>query len=149
MKRFKLLACLMSSIACLFGCGPKMPESDLVDLAYSRHTTAATAEFEGILQRDSAGGFILQATREPHGPLCEVKVDEAVARQFRQIIQEEKMYRYKNVYTPPFRVYDGWHWSFRAKFADGTIISSHGENAKPKGEGLQRLRSLMEKLIKQ
>ena len=45
------------------------------------------------------------------------------------------------------QVMDGWGWSFSARFADGSSISSHGSNASPKGNGLGRIRGYMDELI--
>ena len=47
------------------------------------------------------------------------------------------------------RVLDGYSWSCYAKFSDGSSISTHGENARPKGEGLARIRNLMTELAKE
>ena len=130
------------------GCAlKKMPEGELVSVEYSRRGTMARAEFEGSVERDSSGAFVLTAMKDHYGPLFEKKVDAEVMRHFRQIIEEEKMYKYKESYTPLMRVLDGWRWSFSAKFSDGSVISSHGENAGPRDDGLKRIRSYMQELI--
>ena len=132
----------------MLGCAlKKMPEGELVSVEYSRRGTMARAEFEGSVERDSSGAFVLTAMKDHYGPLFEKKVDAEVMRHFRQIIEEEKMYKYKERYTPMMRVLDGWRWSFSAKFSDGSIISSHGENAGPRGNGLKRIRSYMQELV--
>ena len=46
-----------------------------------------------------------------------------------------------------FQVYDGYTWSFYAKFSDGSSISSGGSNARPSGNGLSRIRGLMTDLV--
>ena len=125
----------------------KMPEGELVRVGYSRHTTAATAEFEGRIGKDVNGAFVLQAMKESHGPLYEKRVDAEVMQQIREIIREERMYRYKEHYLPKLHVLDGWQWSFSATFSDGTTISSSGSNARPHDDGLDRIRTLMEELI--
>lgn len=147
MRRGGLLMCLISGLFSLLGCAQKkMPEGDLVRVEFSRHGTMAGYEYYGRVKQDSTGAYVLRAMRESRGPLYEKKVDAAVIQKFRQIIEEEKMYKYKEVYTPMMRVLDGWSWSFSAKFSDGTVISAHGENATPKGDGLARIRNYLTEL---
>jgi hypothetical protein len=107
----------------------------------------ARAEFEGCVEQDSTGSFVLRATKETYGPLFEKRLDSETMNRFRQIIEEEKMYKYKERYTPMMRVLDGWGWSFSARFSDGSVISSHGENAGPRDDGLKRIRSYMQELV--
>lgn len=84
----------------------------------------------------------------PEGELVRVEFSRhGTMARFRQIIEEEKMYKYKERYTPMMQVLDGWGWSFSAKFSDGSVISSHGENAGPRGDGLKRIRSYMQELV--
>lgn len=59
------------------------------------------------------------------------------------------MYKYKERYLPMVEVLDGWSWSFEAKFDDGSKIYSHGSNARPKDNGLERIRELMDELIQE
>lgn len=132
----------------VLGCAlKKMPEGDLVSVEYSRHGTMARAEFEGRVEQDSTGAYVLTAMKETYGLLFEKKVDAEVMKRFRQIIVEEKMYKYKETYRPPFEVLDGWGWSFRARFSDGSSIYSHGSNASPSDNGLSRIRGYMSELI--
>ena len=126
----------------------KMPEGELLRVKYSRHAARAGAEYEGLVERDSTGTYILKAMQTPYGPLFQKQLDATEVQQFRQIIQEEKMYQYKEIYTPMMRVLDGYSWSFSAKFSDGNIVSTHGENASPRGDGLARIRNLMIELAK-
>jgi len=148
-RRRGLLVCLVSGLCGLLGCAQTMPDGDLVCVEYSRHGTMARAEFEGSIERDSTGVYVLRAMQEPYGPLFQKVLDVTEMQQFRQIIEEEKMYKYKEAYRPMMQVLDGWMWSFRAKFSDGTSISSHGSNAGPKGDGLVRIRGLMTELAKE
>ena len=134
---FSLLACAMK----------RMPEGELVRVEISRRGTMARAEFEGRVEQDSTGTFVLRAMKESYGPLFEKRLDAGMMQRFRQIIEEEKMYKYKERYTPMMEVLDGWSWSFSAKFSDGSSIWSHGSNASPKGDGLSRIRSYMQELV--
>ena len=44
-------------------------------------------------------------------------------------------------------VLDGWSWTFRARFSDGSSIFSSGSNASPRGNGLGRIRGYMQELV--
>jgi len=143
-----LFFCLVGGLFSVLGCAmKKMPEGELVRVEFSRHGTMARAEFEGCVEQDSTGTFVLRAMKETYGPLFEKKLDAEMMQRFRQIIVEEKMYKYKERYTPMMEVLDGWSWSFSAKFSDGSSISSHGSNAGPKGDGLSRIWNYMQKLV--
>ena len=150
MRRKGLFFCLIGGLLSAVSCSvKKMPEGDLLRVEFSRHAARAGAEYEGLVERDSTGVYILKAMQTPYGPLFQKQLDATEVQQFRQIIQEEKMYQYKDIYTPMMRVLDGYSWSFYAKFSDGSSISTHGENARPKGEGLARIRNLMTELAKE
>ena len=117
-----LLFCLVGGLFSVLGCAmKKMPEGELVRVEFSRHGTMARAEFEGCVEQDSTGAFVLRAMKETYGPLFEKRLDA------------ETM--------------DGWGWSFSARFSDGSVISSHGENARPRDDGLKRIRSYMQELV--
>lgn len=148
MMRKGLFFCLVGGLFGVLGCAlKKMPEGELVSVEFSRHGTMARAEFEGRVEQDSTGAFVLTAMKETYGPLFEKKVDTEVMKRFRQIIEEEKMYKYKESYQPSFEVLDGWGWSFRARFSDGSSIYSHGSNASPGDNGLSRIRGYMQELV--
>ena len=143
-----LLFYLVGGLFSVMGCAMnKMPEGELVRVEFSRHGTMARAEFEGCVEQDSTGMFVLRAMKETYGPMFEKKIDAGTMDRFRQIIKEERMYKYKERYTPMMEVLDGWSWSFSAKFSDGSVISSHGSNAGPKDDGLRRIRSYMQELV--
>lgn len=148
MKSGGLLFCLVTGLLGLLGCEVKrMPEGNLVRVELTRSGTMAGYEYEGRVGQDSTGAFVLRAMKENYGPLFEKKLDGEVMKRFRQIIEEEKMYKYKERYLPMMEVLDGWSWSFEAKFDDGSKIYSHGSNARPKDDGLERIRELMDELI--
>lgn len=149
MKRRGLLVCLMSGLLGLLGCAQKkMPEGDVVLVRLTHSGTMAGYDYFGRVQQDSSGAFVLRAMQENRGPLFEKKLDAAMMKKFREIIEEEKMYNYKDYYKPKFEVLDGWGWSFDAKFSDGTMIGSHGSNAGPRDNGLERIREYMVELAK-
>ena len=150
MKSGGLLFCLVSGLLGVLGCEVKrMPEGNLVRVELTRSASRAGYEYEGRVDQDSTGAFVLRAMKENYGPLFEKKLDGEVMKRFRQIIEEEKMYKYKERYLPMIKVLDGWSWTFEASFDDGSKIHSHGSNARPKDEGLDRIRQLMEELIQE
>lgn len=103
--------------------------------------------FEGEMNKDKNGEMVLRSMKESYGPLFEKHLTKEHVQRFRKIIEEEKMYAYKERYLPSMEVLDGEGWSFSAKFADGSSIGSHGSNAWPKGNGLGRIRAYMEQLV--
>ena len=130
------------------GCATKkMPEAELVSLRYTQSGTMAGYIFEGEMNKDENGEMVLRAMKESYGPLFEKRLTKEEVQHFRRIIEEEKMYTFKERYLPSMEVLDGEGWSFDAKFADGSSIDSHGSNAWPKGNGLGRIRSYMEQLV--
>ena len=150
MKQRGLFFCLVGSLLGALACtAKKMPEGELVYVEYSRHGTMAQPEYEGRVEQDSTGAFVLIAMKESYGPKFRTQLAAEELQSFRQIIEEEKMYNYKESYRPMMQVLDGWMWEFKAKFSDGTSIYSHGSNASPKGEGLARIRNLMAELAKE
>jgi len=104
-------------------------------------------KYEGRVTQDSTGAFVLRAMKENFGDLYEKRIDAEAMNRFRQIIEEEKMYKYKESYTPWLKILDGWGWSFTAAFSNGTEIKSYGSNAHPRGNGLERIRGYMDELI--
>ena len=150
MKQKGLFVCLIGGLLSALGCtAKKMPEGDLLRVEYSRHGTMAGPEYEGIVKQDSTGAYILVAMRESYGPYYTKQLTVDEVQQFRQIIEEEKMYKYKESYRPRMEVLDGWGWSFSAKFSDGTKIYSHGSNASPHGNGLARICGWMKELAQE
>ena len=143
-----LLMCLVGGLFGMLSCAlKKMPEGELVSVDYTHSGTMAGYVYEGHVERDSTGAFVLRAMKENYGPLFEKELDVEAMRTFRQIIEEEEMYKYKESYMPMMEVLDGWGWSFHATFSDGSVISSHGSNASPGDNGLDRIRNYMAELI--
>lgn len=143
-----VFACLVGGLLSLVGCTSKklMPAGDLIKLSYTRNEMMAGYQFEGRVEQDSAGIFVLSAMKEEYGPLFEKRIDAGVMKKFRKIIEEERMYAYKESYEPLTNVSDGSMWHFDAVFSDGSIISSQGHNARPDGDGLLRIKAFMMEL---
>ena len=147
-KQKGLMTFAFSGLLALIGCSTKsMPDSELIGLRYVSSGTMARPEFEGSVKMDSAGVFVLKAMKENYGPMFETQITTDDMKYLRQIIEDEKMYKYKDSYRPRMQVMDGWGWTFWAKFADGSVIESHGSNARPDGNGLGKVHGYMERLI--
>ena len=149
MKKVGFMSLVLGSVMCWLGCSParQMPEGELVSIEYSTNTCRAENQYEGSVQRDSAGRFVVHSMKKNYGPLYEKIIGASQMKRFREIIEEEKMYRYKESYQPRLHVLDGWGWHFCARFSDGSKILSGGSNARPDGNGLARIRSYMEELV--
>ena len=75
-----------------------------------------------------------------------VQVPEATAEDLWQIIQEEKMLKYKELYTPKFDVRDGYMWHLDVRFKEGKLYTG-GDNVMPdSGKGIRRLEKYLEDL---
>jgi len=147
LKMKKIFICMMGGLISMLSCGTKAPEGELLSVEYVRNEMSSVPNYEGHAERATDGTFLLKAMKEGHGSLFQKQLSKEEMSQLRQIILEEKMYNYKEHYRPPFRVLDGYQWYFNARFSDGSSIYSSGSNAKPRGEGLQRIRDCMMRLI--
>ena len=132
----------------LIGCGTPEPTGELLSVDYTHSGTMAGYIYEGRVKQDSNGNFVLTAMKENYGPLFQKQISKEAVDSFKQIIIEEKMYKYKEHYRPSMEVLDGEGWHFAAKFSDGTRIYSSGSNAwPPRGNGLGRIQGYLLKLI--
>ena len=139
-KKTLLSACLGGVLGLMSSCGAnaQMPKGELTSLSYTRSGMMAGYEYEGRVEKTDSG-IIVKAMRESYGPSYQLTIDQKTLDKFRAIIEEEKMYEYKNRYEPAVRVLDGYMWSFFANFSDDQYISSGGSNAGPDGNGLGRI----------
>ena len=121
------------------GANVNMPKGELVSIEYSRSNMRGI-QYKGSVELNEDGIVVARVMREERGPIYQLVVNKDTLAALRSIIKEEKMYAYRNNYQPPFLVHDGYSWRFSARFSDGQYISSSGSNAKPSGEGLNRVR---------
>lgn len=140
-----LLTTLLGSLC---GCGffAKMPTGKLIELEYSTHGSRGGAEFTTQVKKMENGEMVLRAMQEESGPLMEKTLTAEELQGFVQIIEEEKMYKYKERYNPIFDIKDGRSWTFRARFEDDYIYS-HGYASTPSGDGLERIKDYSKKLV--
>lgn len=138
---------MIAAVTGLVSCGAQVPEGDLLSVEYTESGTMAGYIYEGHVKKNPDGTFVLKAMKENYGPLYQKQISKEAADTIRQIIIEEKMYKYKEHYRPKMQVLDGYGWHFAAKFSDGTSIYSSGSNARPGGNGLGRINGYMRHLI--
>ena len=148
MKRFAMASIVGVLMGMLTGCGVshQMPEGKLVSLEYTRSGSRAGTQYEARVVTEANGDVVLQAMKENYGPLIEKKLTAEELAGFVKIIEEEQMYKYKEHYRPLLKVLDGYMWHFSAKFEQGTIYSE-GSNARPKDDGLERIREYAISLV--
>lgn len=125
----------------LMSCGihQRMPEGKLLSLEYTRSGTMAGYKYETHVTTEPNGDVVLRAMKENYGPLYEKKLTAEEVAGFVKLIEEEKMYNYKEKYRPVFEVLDGDTWYLDIRFEQGTIKSG-GYHSWPKGDGLSRIR---------
>lgn len=85
--------------------------------------------------------------KESYGDLYQKKIGKEELEKLKQIIVEEKMMKYKEHYRPVFEVLDGYMWHFEATFSEGARVYSSGSNARPGGDGLNRVREYLTELV--
>ena len=147
MKRIVHLLMMAGFLATVFGCSlQRMPEGKLKSLEYRVSASMAGSQFEAYVTSEENGAVVLRGMREQYGPLFERTLSANEVDGFVQIIREEKMYQYKEHYKPFFKVLDGYMWHFSAHFEQGEIYST-GSNARPKGDGLERIEKYVAKLL--
>jgi len=147
MRRLLINIFSVLTLGLLSGCSKTMPTGDLVSLEYTRSGTVAGYEYEGRIEADGNGDYIIRAMQEYYGPLYEKKVDAEAVTKLRDIIEREKIYAYKSNYQSTLNVLDGYSWHFHATFSDGGEIDSHGNNAWPDGGGLGVVHAYLVKLV--
>ena len=143
----KCMFYMIAGILSLIGCGTPEPTGELLSVDYTHSGTMVGYIYDGRVKLDSNGNFVLTAMKENYGSLFQKQISKEAVDSFKQIIIEEKMYKYKEHYRPSMEVLDGEGWHFAAKFSDGTRIYSSGSNAWPRGNGLGRIQGYLLKLI--
>ena len=116
----KYLMCMIAGMMSLIGCGVHEPQGELLSVEYTHSGTMAGYIYEGRVKQNPDGRYVLTAMKENYGPLYRKQISKEAVDSFRQIIIDEKMYKYKEHYRPSMEVLDGEGWHFAAKFSDGT-----------------------------
>lgn len=145
MKYLTLLTVLLGTV--LTGCAQhNVPQGDIVSLEYTRSGTMAGHIYMAYVTRDSLGAYTLEAMPKDYADLRKRSLSRKEMDSLRTIVIEEKMYAYKERYTPIMPIMDGYSWRLVIKFSDGKRIYSSGSNAVPRGDGIQRLRDYLAQL---
>ena len=120
----------------------KMPEGKLTYVTYSYQGMAM--EMVRDMELSLVDGKA-QLSFEFWQDKRQYAVDDSLLTAALKIIEEEAMYNYATSYSPNFdgMILDGYSWSFEATFEGGERIWSHGKNAEPRGDGLQRIYKLL------
>ena len=113
----------------------EMPESELVYLYYSMSGMMNYPYMPASITRMSEDKAIVKYAPPYYEKSFETSAD--YLQELREIVRDEKLYQLHGSYRmrtcklPDFyeqiEILDGMSWSFEAKFADGTTISSGGE----------------------
>jgi hypothetical protein len=146
----------MSILGLLFGCKTHqpssgdnsgmlsaMPEGKLTEVSYGYMAMMLPTVGNPTITRGEDGKATL--TFNHYNEERTFEVSDTLFDEARKIIEEEEMYKYASDYTAQFNdmILDGYSWHFSAKFESGEAISTGGSNARPSGNGLHRIDSLL------
>ncbi len=124
----------------LFSCSSKAePKGPVTYLQYRRSEMRDRVEF--VYTRAEDGSGTLTKKRGYNDEEGEsIQLPKSVGDELWNIVQEYKMYDYKESYTPIGDVRDGYMWQLKAKFTKGEDLYSSGDNVMPdKGRGIRKL----------
>ena len=124
----------------LFGCSNKSePKGPVKYLQYSCSEMRDRVEFVYTRAEDGSGTLTKKrGYNDEEGQT--IQLPASVGDELWKIVQEYKMYSYKESYSPAFEVRDGYMWKLRAKFTEGNDIYTSGDNAMPdNGRGIRKL----------
>ena len=130
----------------LFGCQKSAAQTGPVTyLQYRLSEMRNRTEY--VFERAEDGTCYLtkiEGYRDEEGK--KVQVSPSVGDELWQIIQEEKMLKYKELYTPKFDIRDGYMWNLDVRFKEGKLYTG-GDNVMPdNGKGIHRLENYLEDL---
>lgn len=141
-----ITALIIIFLMSLFSCQKSAAQTGPVTYLQYRLSEMRTRT-EYIFERAEDGNYYLTRVigyRDEEGR--KVQVPEVTAEELWQIIQEEKMTKYKESYTPKFDVRDGYMWHLDVRFKEGKLYSG-GDNVMPDGgKGIHRLEKYLEDL---
>lgn len=153
----KLTTALLSLLSIFTCCAdkPSAPRLPLSDISYtygSQMIAFPVFSMRFFSANDSVFAIVFKIDQIQYSRYL-IK-QEGVMQRMKQIILDEKMYRYKSSYSNP-HVLDGDGWSFNATFCDDVDdrhqhmewISSGGSNKWPGGKGLKRIESAMKEAM--
>lgn len=131
----------------LFSCSSK-PAGDFSSYEFRKNGTRAFPEENYRLYRSESGDFLI-----------DVEVDFDVVKTYPapvnlpekidSIVTKYKLWRLKEHYKPPFQVLDGYSWTMRIRYEEGSIYSG-GFNAWPRNkmrDGIQEINALISEAL--
>lgn len=139
MLRFLALILMFS----LFSCSSK-PAGDFKSYEFRKFGTRAFPEENYRLYRSESGEFLI----EVETGLDVFKTFPAPAQLpeiIDSIVTQYKLWRLKEHYKPPFKVLDGYSWTVRIGYEEGSIYSG-GFNAWPRNkmrDGIREINALL------
>lgn len=140
----KTLLILVSMLFCMCTQSRQTVPPVLSSLEYRINDSSCFPPFHFTLRMDTdhhywltnASGCDLNAAQT-------IEVPETFAEQLRQIVVEENMLAYKTHYRRLIDIQDGEFWTLNIRFADSDVsVHTSGQQAYPKGDGLQRIQQL-------
>ena len=133
----------------LLGCGSAdskkaMPKGRLLSVEFEKTARSIWPEEYYLVNTDDNGKtWITNISQD--GDTMKVAANENLLSELRDIIEQDKLYRLKERYTPFGDVRDGWHWRFVARFENDEKIYSECTNTKPGSLSLDRIRKALSK----
>ncbi|MBR5435902.1 MAG: hypothetical protein IK120_03470 [Muribaculaceae bacterium] len=140
---------ILTVIAMLLGCGSAdskkaMPKGRLLSVEFEKTARSIWPEEYYLVNTDDNGKtWITNISQD--GDTMKVAANENLLSELRDIIEQDKLYRLKERYTPFGDVRDGWHWRFVARFENDEKIYSECTNTKPGSLSLDRIRKALSK----
>ena len=164
MKAILLLACIACVSTLIVSCSaakaPKtgddtadtipvaVKDSALLSLDYTKKGTMRGYDFEIHVKTEENGDITLWGMKQNRDSIFTRTMTQDELEALRKIVIEEKMYKYKDHYQPPYEVFDGWSWSFNVNFSGRhNSFSSGGYMQRPEGNGLDRVKEYLVSLL--
>jgi len=140
---------ILTVIAMLLGCGSAdskkaMPKGRLLSLEFEKTARSIWPEEYFLVDTDENGKTWLTNISQD-GDTTKVAVGENLLSELRNIIEQDKLYKLKERYTPFGDVRDGWHWRFVARFENDEKIYSECTNTRPGSLSLDHILEFLSK----
>ena len=153
---FKKLSLLISAILTVISCGgSKQPEGRLMSYRYSCSGSMAQPIHDFTLKRiddKTCQVIFFNHDAEPRTIDYEFVQDTILQPiqlidSVETIVRQNKMWKYKEHYSPAFEVLDGNSWSLSFTFDGAEPSSSSGYHATPKGGGISQVVNMLKQYI--
>ena len=140
----KTLVILVSMLFCMCTQSQQAVPPVLSSMDYRINDSSRFPSFHFMLRMDADHRYWLSnASGCDPDEAQTIEVPETFAEQLRQIVVEENMLAYKTHYRRLIDIQDGEFWTLNIRFADSDVsVHTSGQQAYPKGDGLQRIQQL-------